>query len=513
MKRFLLAAVCTAACLLTCSCNQGQYFAVAYNRYSRVYAVPNTEVSDAAYSYDLYQNPALPLKQYSQGIYYYFRESYSTTYTSPYNLSVIDPYSGSVRTLCTNTSCYHNNLNYTTRCILCDIYDASKIVARGGYIYYARADKSYFNEYTGTTDYIFNNDLDEKDEVEFEYSLIEYDPQTCIYKVCYKVEPGGYIDNITAYGDYVYFYETAYELIKNLEFSHSDIRYDEELDNVSGAYYFIDSTTGKYELFDAALFYDRATQRDKPYRNIRQNRKMLLKENHPYKKVYKLQKLNPKTGAVITLATHDSLPKAFDIFDSRIYELRDSGYYSYDLDYHTEYESSAQPGPIMILNGFYAAGANSFQYDQFTKNIYYLKDGVLSKVKAAGESFHFVRTMDLCPGNIVWYQLSYEGVYFMLQGDSSVYLAKYTDINYANVPYEKVFEPDPELLLDDGYISAVTVIDDWLYYLHTKFQEFSKKIGENELIYVVSESTGPYRYSLVTGETQMIWPEGWKLYK
>lgn len=511
MKRFLFAAMCAAACLLICSCNQGQYFAVGYNRYSRIYAVPNTEVSDAAYSYDMYQNPFLPLKQYGQGIYYYFRDSY--TQTAPPNLSVIEPYSGSVRTLCTDATCYHNSLNYTTRCILCDIYDTSKITARGGYIYFARAEKSYFNGKTGMVDYIINDYLDDKDEVEFEYSLIEFDPQSLKYKVCYKVEPGGYIDNITAYGDYVYFYETAYELIKNLEFSHSDLEYNEAIDKVIGSYYFIDSETGIYEVFDATLFYDRATQGDKPYRDIKINRMMLLKDNHPYKKVYKLQRLNAKTGAVITLATHDSLPQAFDIFNGRIYELRRDGYYSYDLDYHTEYESPAQPGPIKVLDDFYAMGANSFQYDQFTKNIYYLQDGVLSKIKAADESFHLVRTMDLCPGNIVWYQLSYDGVYFMLRDDSSVYHALYTDINYGNVPYTKVFEPSPEQLEDSGRIKGVTVIDDWLYYLHTRFLTFSKMIGENETTDTKPETTGPYRYSLVTGETQMIWPEGWELIK
>lgn len=80
-------------------------------------------------------------------------------------------------------------------------------------------------------------------------------------------------------------------------------------------------------------------------------------------------------------------------------------------------------------------------------------------------------------------------------------------------PYTKVFEPDPKLLEDEGCIGSVTVIDDWIYYLHTKLLKIVTKIGVNEKTDIIPETTGPYRYSLVTGETQLIWPQDWQLHK
>ena len=507
MKSIISAAVCAAVAAVLCSCSKGQYLAVEYNRQSRVYVpIADAGESDAAYSFDLYQNPNLPLKQYGSGIYYYFMSAYDG-YTPPM-LSVIDPSSGDVRTLCTDALCYQNKVNYTTRCILCDIYDATRLAMRDGCIYYARADKSYFNKSAGKLDYVINSPLDTADEVEFEYTLIEYDLASGKYKDCHTVEPGGYIDFITAYKDYVYFYETAYELIEGQEFCFSTLKKD--MDGiVTGSYWFKDDLTGEYVLYDATLFYDRATAGDAPYINIKTNRRMLLKENHPWVKVYKLQRLNAKTKKVETLATRDALPGSFDIFDGRIYELRGDGYYSYDLDYHTEYESTARPGVVQILNAGQAENCSSFQYDQFTGNIYYIKESSLSKVKKAGEAFRGVRTADLCEGEITWYQLTFGGIYFMIEGDYNIYFAEYTDVNYDSVPYTAVFSPDAKLLDKNGSILWPTVVGDFLYYAQCADDTFVSSDGSKTKVAPVI--SGPYRFSFKTGETVTIWPEGWEL--
>lgn len=504
MERLLFTVLCLVLCITLCSCQKSELFSIGYNRVTVYDSYWVASVSDAVYSYELYQNPALPLKQYGPGIYYYFMADYDSA--TPPLLSVIDPF-GEVRTLCTDPQCYHNSLSYTRRCILCDIYDTTRIATLGGYIYFARADKTYYNEGTGKVEYVINSDIDDVDEIEFEYTLVRYDPASGFFHEQYTVEPGSYIDFITGYGSRVYFYETTYELIENQEFSYINLKeLEDESGRVVGSYGFIDSVTGRVEFYDATLFYDHSTYRW-PFVNIKENRKMTIKDNKPYKKVYKLQRLDTDTGAVETLATRDSLPQAFHIFDKRIYELRDDGFYSYDLDCTIDPETGT--GPVKILNAFDAAGAKSFQYDQFTKNIYYLKNGTLYKVKTEGEFFRVVRSHDLCPGNIAWYQISFEGVYFMKQGDSTVYLAQYLDINYENVPYEKAFEPGDELLQNNGYISAPTVIDEKLYFLHTCDREYVSPDGSNRQ--VAPYTTGVYRYTFETGELEYLRPEGWTL--
>jgi|GEM_PF-5391904 hypothetical protein len=506
IKRFIIITACIGTAALLCSCAQGQYLSVGYNRQSRVYAPAIAEVNDASYSYDLYQNPALPLKQYDSGIYYYFMSSYDE-FTPPL-LSVIDPSNGDVRTLCTDENCYHKKVNYTTRCILCDIYDTSRLTMLGGNIYYARADKSYYNEKQHKLDYVINSDQDTVDEVEFKYTLIEYNLASGKYKECYTVEPSGYIDFITGSGNYIFFYETSYELIENQEYSFNTLKKDPD-GVINGSYWFIDDTNGQYVLYDATLFYDKATVGDMPYRNIKVNRKMLLKDNKPWVKVYKLQRLNTKTDKIDTLAIRDSLPDTFDIFDGRIYESRAEGYFSYDLDYNVEYEIPAQPGAISILNASQAEGITSCQYDQFTANIYYLKDGSLSKVKKAGEAYRSVRTADLCRGSIVWYQLTFEGIYFMLDGDNNIYIAEYTDINYSDVPYKAAYTPEEKFTDAGGEVLWPTVVGDYIYMAKREYRTFTGRDGsDSETVPII---TGLFRYSCVSGKTTEIWPDGWEL--
>ncbi len=502
------ASVCAAAVILLCSCGKGQYLAVEFNRQSRVYSAGANTINDAYYSFDLYQNPNLPLKQYNGGIYFNFMSEYDAS--TPPLPAVIDPDTGDVRVFCNDEGCYHNKVRSSTRCILCDIYDRQRIAMRGGCLYYARADKKYYNEKTGEVEYKFDSPY--IDETEFQYTLIEYHPDSGEFRECHTVEPGGYIDFITPNGDYIYFYETDYDKIENQAFEGAVFKKYED-GTIDGAYMFMDGEYGNKVLYDANLFYDKAILGEAPYHNIKVNRKMKVENNAPWVKVYRLKRLNSKNKKVDTLATRESLPYSFDIIDNRIYELRDEGYISYDMDYNTEYVSPEKPGPIVMVSPAQSASASpekarSFQYDQFTKNIYYLKNGTLTKVKKAGESYRAVRSADLCPGQIVWYQLTFEGIYFMVGGDNGVYLAKYTDINSPKVPYEAVFKPDNSFTEKGGMILSPTVIGDYLYYAQAEDKIFDMGVlGSNSEMVI----TGLYRYSFESGKSAKIWPEGWVL--
>ncbi|MDD6800703.1 MAG: hypothetical protein PUE85_09860 [Firmicutes bacterium] len=486
LVRFALSAVALMALVFTSSCSYIQGFAVSFQPQSYIRGVQNN--SEKINTFSNYINNDFPIIYYEDYIYYFFWEGVEPAPKCPARLN---ERTGKAELLCKNPNCYHNCINYTERCILCDIVCENSIIIYNNKLYYVREDRSYFNERKGTIDYVQDSGFD--DETEFPQSLIEYDLETGEYKILYYVGAEGYINDLRSYNNFIYFFYTDYYDDPNYEYINNDSEYF-YFNNINNTDEPAIISIPAENFYLREIFESRAAE-DEDVRiprleNIRDNRIYKVSNGVLSQKKHTLARINIDTGEIESLigTPLSTLPDEFQIFGENIYILEKTALLGYDIYFSKSSET-------VIFEREPMCEYTNFQYDAITSDIYFLTSSetqkrTLASIKDYDQGYRKIRILDISEAEIDFYQLTVDGIYFT-EGDGNFlnYISKAGEPPLFNVVYNS------NILIENP-----TVYENFIY------AELEEPIilSENG----VEEYISFIKIDMRSGEVTNIWPSG-----
>ncbi len=481
--------------LLLTSCSR--YLKIEFNKYTRVY-LPGISYSSVEDSFDIY---SYSLHRYFRAgsRTYLFDESYlDANGKHPPSLAYMEKGKNTLSYVCTDPECVHNDrLNFTKRCVLCDISDYKYTAFNNGTLYFARANRDngaggfYYDcsdgtdlSETDTETFVLQEFWENTDEHEVPWEIISYDLESGEEFVLYSVPAESYLDRVVYLDGKLYFVETYYAERPDLINTSDDSEW----------FYFTSEKTGEQtEKRRARHFYTHLTFRrektdyytklysDNPNKipantggfliNIRDNRKFKLGDQKQlFEKVYDIKSLDLKTNEVKTLVSEaESEPQELLAWGGALYVADKLGIYKLELS----------SGSSLSLLKYESQDINytdvsSLQFDQYANRLYFKR----------GNMIDFIRIYDdrgvhdmVFPfrGITSEYQLADGGVYFLTL-DGSIYFIRWNEIFNEN-KYKTVYDsnngelPAESLTVieDFAYISILGD-EDYKYYDHYKLQ-------------------------------------------
>lgn len=373
--------------------------------------------------------------------------------------------------VCTDPECVHNDrVNFTKRCILCDISDYRYTAVNEGKLYFARANRENRN---GGFDYCHSDgtDLSEADtetflgqsfwtsgdEREVPWEIISYDLATGEHEVIYSVPAGQYLDRAVYHDGSLYFTETYYARRANLKNTGDDADF----------FYFTDTDTDTEGItYPARHFYTHLTLRrektdyylrlindpesgvtEEPANtganlvNLRYNRKYYVDDDGCLnEKVYAVKRydLKGKTlSDVIPELKYE--PEELLAWEGRLYTFDRERLYFIDI-------SSGQTVTLLDFaeNGIDQAGVSSLQLDSPTDMLWFRNGGAVSRLKVYEDRGLYYGEPPLgTMGELSGYQLTADGIY-VLTVSGGVYYVRWNELERGIM--NRIYSPsEPDL--------------------------------------------------------------------
>ncbi len=453
MKKLMTfaAAFLTAATVLT-SCSR--YLKIGFNKYTRVY-LPGLTYSGEGDCYSLYASDNSRFFRAGSRTYFFAPSPADVNGKVSPALVFLQKNSIKAEPVCTDPECVHNDrVNFTKRCILCDISDYRYTAVNEGKLYFARANRANRD---GGFDYCHSDgtDLSEADtetflgqsfwtsgdEREVPWEIISYDLATGEHEVIYSVPAGQYLDRAVYHDGSLYFTETYYARRANLKNTGDDADF----------FYFTDTDTDTEGItYPARHFYTHLTLRrektdyylrlindpesgvtEEPANtganlvNLRYNRKYYVDDDGCLnEKVYAVKRydLKGKTlSDVIPELKYE--PEELLAWEGRLYTFDRERLYFIDI-------SSGQTVTLLDFaeNGIDQTGVSSLQLDSPTDMLWFRNGGAVSRLKVYEDRGVYYGEPPLgAEGELSGYQLTADGIY-VLTVPGGVYYVRWNEL-------------------------------------------------------------------------------------
>lgn len=469
MKKLLTfaAAFLTAATVLT-SCSR--YLKIGFNKYTRVY-LPGLTYSGEGDCYSLYASDNSRFFRAGSRTYFFAPSPADVNGKVSPALVFLQKNSIKAEPVCTDPECVHNDrVNFTKRCILCDISDYRYTAVNEGKLYFARANRENRD---GGFDYCHSDgtDLSEADtetflgqsfwtsgdEREVPWEIISYDLATGEHEVIYSVPAGQYLDRAVYHDGSLYFTETYYARRANLKNTGDDADF----------FYFTDTDTDTEGItYPARHFYTHLTLRrektdyylrlindpesgvtEEPANtganlvNLRYNRKYYVDDDGCLnEKVYAVKRydLKGKTlSDVIPELKYE--PEELLAWEGRLYTFDRERLYFIDI-------SSGQTVTLLDFaeNGIDQTGVSSLQLDSPTDMLWFRNGGAVSRLKVYEDRGVYYGEPPLgAEGELSGYQLTADGIY-VLTVPGGVYYVRWNELERGIM--NRIYSPsEPDL--------------------------------------------------------------------
>lgn len=471
-KRLSLAVAAMTAIALLTSC--ARYLKIEFNKYTRVY-LPGLTYSGEGDCYSMYASESSRFFTAGSRTYFFVPSPADVNGKISPALMYLPKNSTTAEPVCTDPECVHNNrVDFTKRCILCDISDYRYTAVNSGKLYFARANRE---NRTGGFDYCHSDgtDLSEADsgifleqstwtsgdEREVPWEIIVYDLATGEYEVLYSVAAGEYLDRVVYHDGSLYFTKTYYARRDNLIntgddadwFYFTDTETDVEMITRPARHFYTHLTLRreKTDYFLKLIADPTSGVTSEPANtganlvNIRYNRKYLIGEdNCLYEKVYAVERYDIEEKSVTDVISDLKYePKELLPWEGMLYSFDREKIFRIDT-------ATGQTLTLLELadEGLEASEISSLQIDSATNMLWFVDRNRLLRLYYYEDRGVFIGEPTFMKafaaiGTLSGYQLTADGIYLLSEA-GGVYYVRWNEI-YRGIVNQIYIPTDPDL--------------------------------------------------------------------